>query len=165
MCTCLRIKLPALTVVVQFNISECTSSLMSTVILRRPHININSKKCISASLLFNARLMEILSLLYPDVCIWPRSVQYVFSRGRREGDWDGGSKQLIERDKIDVECSGCALVMNVSNKLCICGIVKEEPYAYDAERKGRALLVLLLWSICCYVVCIFVCVSMTCAYT
>lgn len=67
----------------------------------------------------------------------------MFSRGRSEGDGDEGSKQLIERDKVDIEHSVCARVMNVSNKMCLYGNVEEEPYVHDAEGKGRVFTIVV----------------------
>lgn len=67
----------------------------------------------------------------------------MFSRGRSEGDGDEGSKQLTERDKVDIEHSVCARVMNVSNKMCLYGNVEEEPYVHDAEGKGRVFTIVV----------------------
>lgn len=65
------------------------------------------------------------------------------------GAGDEGNKQLIERDKVDIELRVCVLVMNASNKMCLCGDVEEEPYTHDAEGRGRVLLVWLISSLAC----------------
>lgn len=87
----------------------------------------------------------------------------MFSRGRSEGDGDEGSKQLIERDKVDIEHSVCARVMNVSNKMCLYGNVEEDPSRTYMMLRGSGGF-LLLWFISCYLACMCVWVHGSCLY-
>lgn len=58
------------------------------------------------------------------------------------GAGDEGNKQLIERDKVDVELRVCVLVMNASNKMCLTHMTQR------GEEGSYSCGLLVLWCVC-----------------